>query len=123
MSNNVKKLLAEKKKRGVLKSYEEDFALFAEEQIKIVTKDARDGFVSFKLNECQKRITDALSLNRLKRQGKVRAIILKARQQGNFVHIVLGGSSGSLTLHHMLVPWLWLMIVLLPMLCSLCRRT
>ena len=81
MSNNVKQLLAEKKKRGVLKSYEEDFALFAEEQIKIVTKDARDGFVSFKLNECQKRITDALS-KQIEETGKVRAIILKARQQG-----------------------------------------
>ena len=81
MSNNVQQLLAEKQKRNTLSKYEEDFALFAEEQIKIVTKDARDGFVPFKLNECQKRITEALR-KQVEETGKVRAIILKARQQG-----------------------------------------
>ena len=75
------KLVAEKDKRNKLKAYEKDFALFAEEQVKIITKDASQGFVNFKLNECQRRITDALS-KQLEETGKVRAIILKARQQG-----------------------------------------
>ena len=75
------KLVREKEKRNKLTGYSTDFGLFASEQIKIITKDARDGFVPFALNECQKRITDALS-QQIKETGKVRAIILKARQQG-----------------------------------------
>ena len=75
------KLVKEKEKRNRLSSYSTDFGLFAQEQIKIITKDARDGFVPFALNECQKRITDALS-QQIEETGKVRAIILKARQQG-----------------------------------------
>ena len=75
------KLVKEKEKRNRLTSYSTDFGLFAQEQIKIITKDARDGFVPFALNECQKRITDALS-QQIEETGKVRAIILKARQQG-----------------------------------------
>ena len=75
------KLVKEKEKRDKLSSYSEDFSAFADEQIKIITKDARDGFVPFKLNECQKRITEALD-KQIKETGKVRAIILKARQQG-----------------------------------------
>ena len=74
-------LLKEKEKREKLKGYSDDFASFAEEQIKIITKDASQGFVPFKLNECQRRITDALS-KQLAETGRVRAIILKARQQG-----------------------------------------
>ena len=74
-------LLKEKEKRDKLKDYSDNFASFAEEQIKIITKDASQGFVPFKLNECQRRITDALS-KQLEETGKVRAIILKARQQG-----------------------------------------
>ena len=75
------KLLKEKQKRGKLNEYKSDFASFAEEQIKIITKDASQGFVPFKLNACQKIITDKLN-EQLKETGKVRAIILKARQQG-----------------------------------------
>ena len=74
-------LVREKEKRNKLQSYSTDFGQFAQEQIKIITKDARDGFVPFALNECQKRITDALS-QQIEETGKVRAIILKARQQG-----------------------------------------
>ena len=74
-------LVREKEKRNKLSSYSTDFGQFAQEQIKIITKDARDGFVPFALNECQKRITDALS-QQIEETGKVRAIILKARQQG-----------------------------------------
>lgn len=75
------KLLKEKERRSTLKEYQEDFSKFAEEQIQIITKDASSGFVPFELNECQKRITEALN-NQIKETGKVRAIILKARQQG-----------------------------------------
>ena len=75
------KLILEKEKREKLKAYSTDFALFAEEQVKIITKDASQGFVNFKLNECQRRITEALA-KQLEETGKVRAIILKARQQG-----------------------------------------
>ena len=74
-------LLREKEKRVRLDSYSQDFALFAEEQIKIITKDANQGFIPFQLNECQRRITTALK-QQIEETGKVRAIILKARQQG-----------------------------------------
>jgi len=77
----LSKLIKEKEKRIQLKSYSLDFAKFAEEQIKIVTKDATQGFVPFKLNNSQKYITEKLQ-TQLEETGKVRAIILKARQQG-----------------------------------------
>ena len=75
------KLLKEKKKRAKLKQYENDFTSFAKENIKIITKDARAGFVDFNFNACQDEITEALD-KQLAETGKVRAIILKARQQG-----------------------------------------
>lgn len=75
------KLVKEKEKRILLDKYENDFASFAEEQIQIITKDASQGFVPFRLNEAQKEITEQLA-KQLKETGKVRAIILKARQQG-----------------------------------------
>ena len=74
-------LLEELNKRKALQSYREDFAQFAEEQIKIITKDASQGFVPFKLNTAQQIITEKLN-EQLAETGKVRAIILKARQQG-----------------------------------------
>ena len=77
----LQKLLIEKDKRAKLKSYSNDFAKFSEEQIKIITKDATEGFVSFKLNTAQQEITRQLT-KQLEETGKVRAIILKARQQG-----------------------------------------
>ena len=46
-----------------------------------MTKDATQGFVPFKLNRCQEIITEKLN-EQLKETGRVRAIILKARQQG-----------------------------------------
>ena len=75
------KLLKEKQKRSKLVKYKDDFKLFAEEQIKIITKDASTGFVPFKLNTCQQIITEKLN-EQLQETGKVRAIVLKARQQG-----------------------------------------
>ena len=74
-------LIKEKEKRVQLDEYSKDFAKFAEEQIKIVTKDATQGFVPFQLNDAQKYITEKLT-EQLNETGKVRAIILKARQQG-----------------------------------------
>ena len=76
-----KELLKEKLKRERLKHYETDFSSFATDQIQIITKDASQGFVPFSFNECQDRITAALT-KQLEETGKVRAIILKARQQG-----------------------------------------
>ena len=74
-------LLKEKERRQLLREYQEDFSKFAEEQIQIVTKDATQGFVPFKLNRCQEIITEKLN-EQLRETGRVRAIILKARQQG-----------------------------------------
>jgi hypothetical protein len=82
--NNKKELLSllqEKQKRKKLIEYEENFTAFAKDNIKIITKDARAGFVDFNFNSCQQLITEALD-KQLKETGKVRAIILKARQQG-----------------------------------------
>ena len=77
----ILKLIREKEKRNKLNEYSTDFSQFAKEQIKIITKDATEGFVSFKLNTAQEIITEKLS-EQIKETGKVRAIILKARQQG-----------------------------------------
>ena len=83
MSNKKEllKLLKEKQKRNKLVKYEEDFSIFAEEQVKIITKDASKGFVPFQLKTCQKIITEKLN-EQYEKTGKVRAIVLKARQQG-----------------------------------------
>ena len=75
------RLLEEKNKRNKLKEYENNFTSFANENIKIITKDARKGFIDFSFNSCQKKITELLE-KQLTDTGKVRAIILKARQQG-----------------------------------------
>jgi len=74
-------LLQEKAKRDSAKIYETDFEKFCEDNIKILTKDSSQGFVSFAFNEPQKLITEALN-KQLEETGRVRAIILKARQQG-----------------------------------------
>ena len=77
----ITKLILEKEKRLKLQDYKQDFAKFAEEQIKTVTKDATQGFVPFKLNKAQMYITEKLN-EQMEKTGKVRTIILKARQQG-----------------------------------------
>ena len=79
--DKIRMLLAEKEKRDKLKEYSTDFSQFAMDQIQIITKDASQGFIPFSFNECQKRITEALD-KQIEETGKVRAIILKARQQG-----------------------------------------
>ena len=75
------RILKELKKRKDLKRYEESFEDFSLEQLKIITKDASTGFVPFAFNEAQLEITRQIEEQRA-RTGKVRAIILKARQQG-----------------------------------------
>jgi len=81
--NNSDKLeaLRELKKREKLNAYKGDFELFAKEQLKILPKDSSKGFQSFEFNEAQKIVNEALE-KQLKETGRVRAIILKARQMG-----------------------------------------
>ena len=68
-------------KRKKREQYKSDFELFAKEQIRIITKNASQGFVPFTFNAAQVEINKQLEAQREK-TGKVRAIILKARQQG-----------------------------------------
>tara|TARA_R110000782_G_scaffold58848_1_gene122561 strand:- start:43 stop:1695 length:1653 start_codon:yes stop_codon:yes gene_type:complete len=80
-NKEIMSLLKEKEKRIKLKGYENNFTSFASEQIKIITKDTSKGFVPFNFNDCQIKITEALQ-EQQEKTGRVRAIILKARQQG-----------------------------------------
>ena len=73
--------LRELKRRKSLDDYSDNFSKFASEQIKIITKDATKGFIPFEFNEAQEIINKALEEQRAK-TGIVRAVILKARQQG-----------------------------------------
>lgn len=73
----AKELFKRKKKE----EYKNDFELFAKEQIRIITKNASQGFVPFTFNAAQVLINEKLEAQREK-TGKVRAIVLKARQQG-----------------------------------------
>lgn len=75
------KILQEVKRREKEKHYKENFVDFAKDHIKIVTKDATEGFVPFIFNDAQTHINKQIEEQR-KETGKVRAIILKARQQG-----------------------------------------
>ena len=68
-------------KRKKQKQYKSDFELFAKEQIRIITKNASQGFVPFVFNSAQSLINKKLEAQ-LNKTGKVRAIVLKARQQG-----------------------------------------
>lgn len=83
ITSNTQKLeaLRELKRREKLAEYQNNFELFAKEQIKILPKDTRLGFQPFVFNEAQKIANDAIE-KQLKETGKVRAIILKARQMG-----------------------------------------
>ena len=74
-------LAKEKKKREKDKLYKENYRLFAEEQIKIRPKDVTKGMIRFKFNEAQNLIHEKIE-TQLKETGKVRALVLKARQQG-----------------------------------------
>ncbi len=74
----IKKELKRKKKDL---EYAEDFSMFSEERLKIITKDAAQGYIPFKFNQAQQKIHDAVE-KQLKEKGRVRVLILKARQQG-----------------------------------------
>lgn len=82
-TTNKQKLeaLRELQKRQKNSEYQHDFELFAKEQIKILPKDSSKGFKPFEFNEAQHIVNDAIE-GQLKETGKVRAIILKARQMG-----------------------------------------
>ena len=80
-NNRILELAKEAHRRKQLAIYEDDFRKFAEEQVKIIPKDVSQGFIPFKLNSAQEKITEILEQQR-KETGRVRAIILKARQQG-----------------------------------------
>jgi hypothetical protein len=82
-TNNAKKLeaLRELKRREKQGAYKDNFELFAREQIKILPKDSSQGFKPFVFNSAQKIVNDAVE-KQLKETGKVRVIILKARQMG-----------------------------------------
>jgi len=81
--DNAKKLALAKEKwrRDKEAIYEDDYRTFAEEQVKIRPKDVTLGMIPFVFNEAQDLIHGKIEEQR-KRTGKVRAIILKARQQG-----------------------------------------
>ena len=84
MSNNNKEklmVLEEIAKRRDIELYREDFASFATNTINILPKSVSKGFVPFTFNNAQKLINDKIEEQR-KETGKVRAIVLKARQQG-----------------------------------------
>ena len=81
--NNKRKLELAKElaKRKQMAEYKSDFQLFSKEQIRIITKNASQGFVPFEFNAAQTEVNQQIE-QQLQATGKVRAIILKARQQG-----------------------------------------
>src|SRR6056300_734145 len=81
--NNKRKLelLKEAQRRKKQGLYKADFSLFSKEQIRIITKNASQGFVPFEFNQAQSIVNKQIE-EQLEATGKVRAIILKARQQG-----------------------------------------
>jgi hypothetical protein len=74
-------LLREIKRREKLTLYKTDFASFATEQIKILPKDSSKGFIPFSFNEAQRIINTKIE-EQLAATGRVRVVILKARQMG-----------------------------------------
>jgi len=80
-SERKKKLLKEQLRRTKLTKYTNSFQVFAEEQVKIITKNRKEGLVPFVFNDAQTIINQKVEEQRAK-TGRVRAIILKARQQG-----------------------------------------
>lgn len=70
---------ANSRRLEVRKKLFEDFGYYASKALKIRTKDGE--IVNLKLNEAQKRLLEMVEAQR-KSEGKVRVIILKARQMG-----------------------------------------
>jgi hypothetical protein len=81
--DNKKKLALAKElwRRRKEKEYSQNYEIFAKEQIKIRPKDITKGLVPFEFNDAQKLIHDRIE-EQLEKTGRVRAIVLKARQQG-----------------------------------------
>ena len=77
----VAKAKRELRRREVLTEYSDDFNKFSKEQLKILPKDVSKGYVAFEMNRAQQLIHDKIEEQR-QEKGNVRAIILKARQQG-----------------------------------------
>ena len=73
--------LRELKRRKILEGYKSDFSGFACDQLRILPKDSSKGFIPFSLNEAQQIVNEKIE-TQLRETGKVRAIILKARQMG-----------------------------------------
>lgn len=74
----IRKAIAEKKKDL---RYKADFKKFSEDRLKIITKDAAQGYIPFKFNQAQQKIHNAIE-KQSEKKGRVRVLILKARQQG-----------------------------------------
>lgn len=74
-------IIKELKRKKQEKEYANDFGLFSENVLKIITKDAAQGYIPFKFNQAQQKIHDAIQ-KQLEEKGRVRVLILKARQQG-----------------------------------------
>lgn len=74
----IKKELEKRKK---VERNKNNFKDFAKDQLKIITKDASKGYVEFEFNEAQTKIHKAIE-KQIKEKGRVRALVLKARQQG-----------------------------------------
>ena len=68
-------------KRKKIEKSKNNFKDFARRQLRIITKDAAQGYVPFQFNEAQKKIHEAIE-KQIKEKGRVRALVLKARQQG-----------------------------------------
>ena len=75
------KAALELKKRQKIEHYKNNFEDFATEQVKILPKDSSKGFIQFEFNDAQRIINEKIE-EQLRTTGKVRAIILKARQMG-----------------------------------------
>jgi len=68
-------------KRNKIERSKNNFKDFAKRQLRIITKDASQGYVPFEFNEAQTKIHKAIE-KQIKEKGRVRALVLKARQQG-----------------------------------------
>src|SRR3546814_5720896 len=69
----------EAKRKATRKRLLEDFEFYAPRALKIRTKDAK--IVPFRLNRAQRRLLDAV-IRQWQETGRIRVVILKARQLG-----------------------------------------
>jgi len=85
----------DEREKQIRKNLKENFPLYAERCLKIRTKDGK--IEQFRLNKAQKFIHAQIEEQR-KRTGKVRAVILKGRQQGCSTYV--GARFYHKTTHH-----------------------